>query len=51
MSYDIEKINCLRLKISAIKKELCQEKDTGKRRELEIKIKICELKIMIAKIK
>ena len=51
MKHDFETVNCLRQKISAIRKEMNQEKDTGKRKELEIRIKICELKIMIANIK
>ena len=51
MKYDFETIDCLRQKISGIRKELSQEKNSNKRKELEIRIKICELKIMIANIK
>ena len=51
MKYEFETTNCLRQKIAEIRKTLNVEKDNAKRKKLEIKIKICELKIMIANIK
>ena len=50
MGYDIKKINCLRQTMAEYRKNLNDEKDTKKQKELQMRIKICELKIMIEKI-
>ena len=50
MNYDVEKVNCLRQQISKYRKQLIGEKDYNKRKELELKMKICDLKIMVVKI-
>lgn len=51
MKYEFETINYLKQKIVEIRKALSIEKDNSKRKKFELKIKICELKIMIANIK
>jgi len=50
MKYDVEEISCLRQKISRLKKNLSLEYDPNEKKKIEMKIKILELKIMIAKI-
>ena len=50
MAYDIAEINCQQQKMSAIRKKLNVEKDSSQRKKYEMQIKVCELKIMIAKI-
>lgn len=51
ITYDIDKINCLRQKMNGIRKKLNLEKDTNMRRRYQMEIQVCELKIMIEKIK
>ena len=51
MSYDNEKIDGLRLKMSNLRKQLGEEYDPNKKKRLQMEIKICELKIMISQIK
>jgi hypothetical protein len=51
IAYDVDKINCLRLKMNGIRKKMDLEKDDNKRRRYAMEIKVCELKIMIEKIK
>jgi len=48
---DYAKIYCLRSQMSSYRKKLGDEKDPDKKRKLQMQIKICELKIMIAQIK
>lgn len=48
---DYESINCIKLKMNKFRKQLSIEQDPKKRKKLQLKIKICELKIMIASIK
>lgn len=50
MTYDLDEVNCQRQKISSLRKKLNTEKDPIKRKRYEMEIKVCELKIMIAKI-
>jgi len=48
---DYDEINCIRQKMKKLKQRLFQEKDMNKRKRLQMEIKVCELKVMIAEIK
>ncbi len=50
MPIDYEKINCIKLKKKNLEKKLSDEKDYNKRKRLQMEIKVCEIKIMIAQI-
>ncbi len=50
MTYDIDEVNCQRQKIITLRKKLIAEKCPIMRKKYEMEIKVCELKIMIAKI-
>ncbi len=45
---DYDNINCIKLQMNKFRKELYEEQDVNKRKKLQLKIKVCELKIMIA---
>jgi len=47
---DYDKINCIKLKIRGLQQRYNVEKDPNKRKRLQMEIKVCELKIEIAKI-
>ena len=49
-TYDADKINCIRLKMNDLKRKLAVEKDYNNKKRLQMEIKVCELKIMIAQI-
>lgn len=46
-----DKINCIRLKMNELRKKLSTEKEPKKKRKLQLRIQICELKISILQIK
>lgn len=46
-----DKINCIRLKMNELRKKLSIEKEPNKKRKLQLRIQICELKISILQIK
>ena len=48
---DYEKINCLRQQMNSLKKRLTNEQDSNEKRRLQMQIKICDLKIMVAYIR
>ncbi len=50
MSIDYDKIRCLREQIAGIRKKLSVEKDAGECKRLQLQIKICELKILVANV-
>ena len=50
MSYDYEKVACLSKQKSELQKKMWQEKDLTKRKKLELKIRIIDLKIAIVKL-
>jgi len=47
---DYDKINCIKLKMRGLQQRYNVEKDPNKRKRLQMEIKVCELKIEIAKI-
>jgi len=47
---EYEKINCIKLKMRGLQQRYNVEKDPNKRKRLQMEIKVCELKIEIAKI-
>jgi hypothetical protein len=51
MKYAMEDVNCLNQKINTIRKKMNMEYDPNEKRKMQMKIKILELKIMIARIK
>ena len=51
MTYEAEDENSLNLKINNLRKKLNIETDPNEKRKLLMKVKILELKIMIARIK
>ncbi len=48
---DYAKINCLRQQMNSLKKRLTTEQDSNQKRRLQMQIKICDLKIMVAYVK
>jgi len=47
---DYDKINCIKQQMNKLHKRLIEEKDYNARKRLQMQIKVCELKIMIANI-
>lgn len=45
-----EEITCIRQKRRRLQDQLFKEKDLSKRKRLQMEIKVCDLKIMIAQI-
>jgi len=46
-----DEIKCQNLKMMNLKKKLAMEYDPNEQRRLRMQIKVCELKIMIARVK
>ena len=50
MTDNNDKINDLKEKMKGLDRRLRFEKDTNKRKSLQLQLKVCELRIMIAQI-
>ena len=46
-----DEVKCQKMKMDSLKKKLALEYDQNEQRKLRMQIKVCELKIMIARIK